>query len=134
MRAQGILAIAVALSAGLPADALPADGARDLLGRRNPFRPLISAPSAPPAEAGLSTAPVPEGVALRSKLERLEYVGIVYDASEAIAAVTDGERTWFVRKGDRLEGAVVTEISPQRLVWSRSGRLMTKPLRREGGY
>lgn len=109
----------------------------ELLGRRNPYKPLIMpgtsqplpnlpAPNAPDVRPAALPAPV-------SALERLQYVGIAYDEAEAIAAVSNGERTWFVRMGDRLDGAVVSAITPHKLTWTRGGRPIVKHLRRESG-
>ena len=139
MRAMGLLAAGLMLAMALPASAETPELPGELLGRRNPFRPLIApqrAPQAlpePPSGPALPSLPRQEAPAL-SVLERLEYVGIAYDASEAIAAVSDGERTWFVRMGDRLEGAAVSSITPHKLTWSRKGRAIVKHLRREGVY
>jgi YD repeat-containing protein len=128
MRRFGIGIIGLALMTGLPALAVTVEVPPELQGRRNPYRPLIGTPHFPEG-AGSDPVPVRKPA---SALERLEYVGIAYDEAEAIAAVSDGERTWFVRAGDRLEGATVTSITPHKLTWNRNGRLIVKHLRREG--
>lgn len=128
MRRFGIGIVGLALMTGLPALAMTVEAPPELQGRRNPYRPLIGAPRVPeaPSSGPFSVRP------LAFALERLEYVGIAYDEAEAIAAVSDGGRTWFVRAGDRLEGATVTSITPHKLTWNRNGRLIVKHLRREG--
>lgn len=104
----------------------------ELQGRRNPYRPLIGEirlPEVPAADPMPAPVPLPEKTPA-SAFERLEYVGIAYDEAEAIAAVSNGERTWFVRLGDRFEGASLSSITPQTLTWNRNGRLIVKRLRR----
>lgn len=135
----GVLVTGMLLVAMLPVHAQTTELPGELLGRRNPYRPLIGAQRAPVVPPSVPSAPDLQPTRLPSEarasvLDRLAYVGIAYDASEAIAAVSDGERTWFVRKGDRLEGAALTSISPNKLTWSRKGRLIVKHLRREGVY
>ena len=139
MRVIGFLAVGLMLTLALPAHAEATQVPDELLGRRNPFRPLIAPQRAPQGLPESPSAPVPSGLSRHSTpplsvLERLEYVGIAYDEIEAIAAVSDGERTWFVRMGDRLEGAAVSSITPHKLTWSRNGRAIVKHLRREGVY
>ncbi|GEM_PF-6706952 len=139
MRGIGILLIGGILSGTSHAVAVPpthaqiADPPAELVGRRNPYRPLIvpqSVSSALPAELVPRVKTIPQ--APEAVMDRLDYVGIVYDEAEAIAAVSEGERTWFVRLGDRLEGATVTSITPHKLTWNRKGSLIIKHLRREG--
>jgi len=143
MRMIGILMIGIVMAMALPAHAANTESASELLGRRNPYRPLIAPqrglealPELPNAPMQTTVPSIPSRVhaAPVSVLERLEYVGIAYDESEAIAAVSDGERTWFVRKGDRLEGASVSAITPHKLTWTRKGQAIVKHLRREGVY
>ena len=137
MRSIGILITGIVMTLSLPVHAESTDPSGEWLGRRNPFRPLIG-PQRP--SQNLSELPAvskpharpPAAAPALSILDRLEYVGIAYDESEAIAAVSDGERTWFVRKGDRLEGAAVSSITPHKLTWSRKGHDIVKHLRREG--
>jgi len=137
MRTSGILIAGIVVAVSLPLHAETTEPTGEWLGRRNPFRPLIvpqrSALPMPEAPSGGATPPRVE-TPPTSVLDRLEYVGIAYDEREAIAAVSDGERTWFVRKGDRLDGATVSSITPNKLTWSRKGRDLVKHLRREGVY
>jgi hypothetical protein len=136
MRGISVLIIGAIVLLGLPGHA-QAEPPQETLGRRNPYRPLIGPRREP---AGLPALPSDRGgepareapKLLETVLDRLAYVGIAYDETEAIAAVSDGDRTWFVRVGDRLEGAAVTSITPHKLTWSRKGRLIVKHLRREG--
>ncbi len=140
MRGISVLIIGAIVLLGLPGH-VRAEPPQETLGRRNPYRPLIVPRRGPaglpalPAEPGgtsLGEAPRIPAKPPETVLDRLAYVGIVYDETEAIAAVSDGDRTWFVRVGDRLEGAAVTAITPHKLTWSRKGRLIVKHLRREG--
>ncbi len=139
MRTIGILMTGVVVAMSFPALAASTEPAGELLGRRNPFRPLIGpqrpVPMLPELPGAAKPPKLPQAeTPAPSVLERLEYVGIAYDETEAIAAVSDGERTWFVRKGDRLEGATVASITPHKLTWNRKGRDIVKHLRREGVY
>lgn len=114
-----------------PALAAPSESADAMLGRRNPYRPLIlAAPSGAPS----TTTAQPSARTAVSLLERLEFVGVAFDDAEAIAAVSDGERTFFVRKGDRVEGAFVSSITAQQLTLTQSGREIVKPRRQEGVF
>lgn len=136
MRGIGFLLCGVVVLLGLPALAQEGEPPAEMLGRRNPYRPLVVPKREPaslpalPSEKETPARITPK--ALESVLDRLEYVGIAYDEAEAIAAVSDGERTWFVRMGDRLDGAAVSAITPHKLTWSRKGREIVKHLRREG--
>lgn len=132
MRWIGVGVIGALLGVISPALAEPIEVPQELQGRRNPFRSLIGS-NAPADVTGADSpgSPLPARKPI-SVIERLEYVGIAYDEAEAIAAVSDGERTWFVRTGDLLEGAAVTAITPHKLTWKRQGRLVVKHLRREG--
>ncbi len=128
----------------LPVHAAQAtDAAGEWLGRRNPYRPLIAPkrqalplPALP--DPGLPEPGLPDDPGVRPEARqtpapaRLSYVGLVYDDSEAIAAVSDGRRTRFVRKGDRLDEGTVSSITPQHLTLTRKGRVTLIPLRREG--
>lgn len=135
MRGIGFLLCGAVVLVSVPAPAQGEEPPTEWLGRRNPYRPLVvpkrepASFPAPPAERETPArlTPKPESV-----LDRLEYVGIAYDETEAIAAVSDGDRTWFVRMGDRLDGAAVSAITPHKLTWSRKGREIVKHLRREG--
>lgn len=134
MRFIGLIILAAGLLVPHPVYAEMSAANEVLMGRRNPYLPLITSPraSSVPSVGGEPADVATPAKAPSSVLDRLEFVGIAYDEAEAIAAVSDGERTWFVRMGDRLEGAAVTAITPHKLTWNRKGRSIVKHLRREG--
>lgn len=131
------------LLSGLPAGAAPvatetSDAAADtlMLGRKNPFRPLIlpnaQQPIAPPSlPAGtLPSLPAARPTTLRHPVA---YVGLAYDGAEAIAAVRVNGKVRFVRQGEQVEGATLTRISPKRLIWKKNRKRLVSPLRRHPG-
>jgi hypothetical protein len=103
---------------------------RVVLGRKNPFRPLIASPRTEPL-ALASTAPplsLPPAPRTRPELAELEFRGVAYDNDEALAATrVDGEMR-FLRVGDRVAGATLVSISSDRLVLRKNGRVLTKRL------
>lgn len=133
MRRMAVCLTSLAVLSWLPAHAAGApEGGGEWLGRRNPFRPLIAprqdVPPMPPSAPGGLALPLPA----QSREAEFAYVGLVYDEAEAIAAVSDGQRTRFVRLGDRLDAGTVSAITPQQLTLSRKGRTLVLPMRREG--
>lgn len=117
------------------APAAPSDAPDRLeaLGRKNPFRPLIHtdqmpAPPDVPARPLSAPPPRPEPPALE-----LSYLGIAYDGDESVAAVRVGGKVRFVRPGERVAGATLKAISPDKLVWSKNKRQLESPLHRRPG-
>lgn len=136
--AVGWLLPGVLLLMGLPASATPAsdDALRSAtLGRKNPFRPLVQSATQLPTPPGLPAA-VP-GVIKPARIQRppqdVTYLGIAYDGDESVAAVKVQGKVRFVRQGETVTGATLTDITPEKLVWSKNQRRLESPLHRRPG-
>lgn len=104
------------------------------LGRRNPFQPLVGLHGV--ASRALPTIPGPPKAPGESHLApapEVRYLGSASDAEDAVAAARIGARTVFLRQGDRVAGATLIGIYPDRLVWRRERRTYSTPLSRPAG-
>ncbi|HEY9899030.1 MAG TPA: hypothetical protein V6D00_07600 [Pantanalinema sp.] len=124
---------ASALAAPAPGQA-PAAGSV-VLGRKNPFRPLIGVRRAEPLAASLPLAPLAPPVTLpgtaqrtRPEIAELEFKGVAYDDDEALAATRIDGKMRFLRVGDRVAGATLVSIASDRIVLRKNGRILTKRL------
>lgn len=130
--ALSTLLVATPLQAAPDADAEPS---MPTLGRANPYRPLIlpgSAVAPPPEVAPAALPALPQAAPPKPQaiLDVLEFVGVAYDGGEAIAAVRVEGRTLLMRKGERLDNAVIQSISPHKLIWRKQNRTIVKHIKR----
>lgn len=121
------------LLVGLEAAALAAPPQAPMLGRKNPFRPLVLVGAQPMAAA--PDLPAPPRPAPRPERQdpEIAYLGLAYDGTEAVAAVKVGGKVRFVRRGEEVAGATLQAVSPRKLVWQRGQRRLESPLHHRPG-
>ncbi|MBO9539995.1 hypothetical protein J7643_05300 [bacterium] len=119
----------------VPEPEIPSVAGSVVLGRKNPFRPLIGARRVEPGIPPLSAAPPLPTIALpsaaprsQSDLADVEFRGVAYDDDEALAAMRIAGQLRLLRVGDRVAGATLVSIASDRIVLRKNGRLLTKRL------